>query len=46
MPIKKTKGGFKFGKKGKVFKSRKKAAKQGAAIKASQKRRAKKGKKK
>lgn len=41
MPIRKVKGGFKFGNKGKVFKSRKKAAKQGAAIKASQKRRGK-----
>lgn len=39
MPVRKVKGGFKFGKKGKVFKSKKKAAKQGAAIKASQKRR-------
>lgn len=39
MPIKKVKGGYKFGSKGKVYKSRKKAVKQGRAIKISQKKR-------
>ena len=32
MPIRKVKGGYKWGKKGKVYKSRKKALKQGQAI--------------
>lgn len=41
MPIKKVKGGYRFGKKGKVYKSRKKAVKQGQAITISKKRRGK-----
>lgn len=41
MPIKKVKGGYRFGKKGKVYKSRKKAVKQGQAIAISKKRRGK-----
>lgn len=41
MPIIKTKSGYKFGKTGKVYKSRKKAAKQGQAIAISKKRRGK-----
>ena len=36
MPVRKVKGGWKYGSKGKVYKSRKKAVKQGKAIKASQ----------
>lgn len=39
MPIKKTQGGYKFGKKGKLYKgrgAREKARRQGAAIKISQ----------
>lgn len=39
MPVKKVKGGYKYGSKGKVYKSRDKAVKQGQAIKASQSRR-------
>jgi hypothetical protein len=39
MPVRKVPGGYQFGTKGKVYKSRKKAVKQGQAIKASQKRR-------
>lgn len=35
MPVRKVKGGYKWGKKGKVYKSKAKAAKQGRAIKAS-----------
>lgn len=41
MPIIKTKSGYKFGKTGKVYKSRKKAVKQGQAIAISKKRRGK-----
>ena len=41
MPIIKTKSGYKYGKKGKVYKSRKKAVKQGQAIAISKKRRGK-----
>lgn len=41
MPIQKTKGGFKFGSKGKTYASKAKAVKQGQAIKASQARRGK-----
>lgn len=41
MPIIKTKSGYKFGKTGKVYKSRKKAVKQGQAIAISKKRRKK-----
>lgn len=41
MPIIKTKSGYKYGKTGKVYKSRKKAVKQGQAIAISKKRRRK-----
>lgn len=47
MPVKKVKGGYRYGTKGKVYRgkgAKAKAAKQGRAIKASQKRtRQKKG---
>jgi hypothetical protein len=43
MPVKKVKGGYKYGSKGKVYKSKAAAAKQGRAIKASQNRKGKKG---
>lgn len=36
MPVRKVKGGYKYGKSGKVYKSKSKAVKQGRAIKASQ----------
>lgn len=36
MPVRKVSGGYKFGSKGKVYKSRAKAVIQGRAIKASQ----------
>lgn len=36
MPVRKVKGGYRYGKKGKVYKSRKDAVKQGIAIKISQ----------
>lgn len=36
MPVKKVKGGFKFGNTGKVFPTKKQAVEQGQAIKASQ----------
>ena len=36
MPVKKVKGGYKYGSKGKVYKPRSKAVKQGRAIKANQ----------
>lgn len=41
MPIIKTKSGYKYGKTGKVYKSHKKAIKQGQAIAISKKRRGK-----
>jgi len=41
MPVHKVKGGYRYGKTGKVYKSKSKAARQGRAIKASQKRRRK-----
>ncbi len=41
MPIKKVKGGYRYGKIGKVYKSRKKAVKQGQAIVISKKRKGK-----
>jgi len=41
MPVRKVKGGYRYGKTGKVYKSKAKAEKQGRAIKASQKRRKK-----
>lgn len=42
MPVRKVKGGYRYGKTGKVYKSKAKAEKQGRAIKASQARRRKK----
>ena len=42
MPVRKVKGGYRYGRKGKVYKSRAKAVKQGRAIHASQNRRKKK----
>lgn len=36
MPVKKTKGGYKWGSKGKVYPTKGQAARQGRAIKASQ----------
>jgi len=39
MPVRKVKGGYKWGTTGKVYKSKAKAARQGRAIKAAQKRR-------
>ena len=39
MPIRKVKGGYRWGSKGKVYKSRKKALKQGQAIAISKKKR-------
>lgn len=41
MPIHKVKGGYKYGKTGKVYKSRSKAIKQGQAIAISKKKRKK-----
>lgn len=41
MPVRKVKGGYRYGKTGKVYRSRKKAEKQGRAIKAAQARRKK-----
>lgn len=41
MPVRKVKGGYRWGSKGKVYKSKAKAARQGRAIKASQSRRRK-----
>ena len=38
MPVRKVKGGYRYGKTGKVYKSRKKAVKQGRAIAISKKR--------
>ena len=38
MPVRKVKGGYRYGKTGKVYKSKAKAEKQGRAIKASQNR--------
>ena len=35
MPVKKVKGGYRYGSKGKTYSSKSKAAKQGRAIKAS-----------
>lgn len=42
MPVHKVKGGYKWGTKGKVYKSKAKAQKQGRAILASQAKRGKK----
>lgn len=41
MPVRKVKGGYRWGSKGKIYKSKAKAARQGRAIKANQKRRKK-----
>ena len=41
MPVRKVKGGYRYGKRGKVYRSKAKAARQGRAIKAAQKRRGK-----
>lgn len=37
MPVRKVKGGYKYGTKGKVYKTKEKAQAQGRAIRASQK---------
>ena len=42
MPVRKVKGGYKYGTKGKVYKKKSDAERQGRAIKASQKRRRRK----
>ena len=42
MPVKKVSGGYKYGTKGKVYKNKEDAEKQGRAIRASQSRRRKK----
>jgi hypothetical protein len=42
MPVRKVKGGYKYGTKGKVYKSKAKAQAQGRAIRASQSRKGKK----
>jgi hypothetical protein len=42
LPVHKISGGYKFGSKGKTYKTKAKAARQGRAIKASQARRGKK----
>lgn len=39
MPVRKVKGGYRYGKTGKVYKSKKKAIKQGQAIAISKKKR-------
>jgi hypothetical protein len=39
MPVHRTRGGWKYGRRGKVYKSRAKAVRQGKAIRASQARR-------
>lgn len=39
MPVRKVKGGYKYGTKGKVYPSRKKAVAQGAAINIAKKKR-------
>lgn len=42
MPVRKVKGGYRYGKRGKVYKTRAKAERQGRAIHAAQARRRKK----
>lgn len=42
MPVRKVKGGYRWGKKGKIYKSKLKALKQGIAIEISKKKRKKK----
>ena len=39
MPVRKTKGGYKWGSTGKTYKTKAKAARQGRAIKAAQQKR-------
>jgi hypothetical protein len=39
MPVEKVKGGWRWGKRGKVYKTRQKAIQQGVAIKMNQKKR-------
>ena len=46
MPVRKVAGGYRYGEKGKVYKSKADAEKQGRAIKASQEREKKKKKRK
>jgi hypothetical protein len=41
MPVRKVRGGYRWGTRGKVYRSKAKAAKQGRAIKAAQARRGK-----
>ena len=41
MLVRKVKGGYRYGTKGKIYKTKKQAERQGRAIKASQKRRKK-----
>lgn len=41
MPVHKVKGGYRYGRKGKVYKTKAKAVRQGRAIKAAQARRKK-----
>ena len=41
MPVKKVKGGYKYGKTGKIYKQKNKALKQGRAIAISKKKRGK-----
>ena len=41
MPVRKVKGGYRYGSRGKVYKTRAAAARQGRAIKASQARKRK-----
>lgn len=41
MPVRKVKGGYRYGTKGKIYKTKKQAERQGRAIKASQNRRKK-----
>ena len=43
MPVKKTKGGYKWGSKGKVYPTRKQALEHGKAIKASEARKIRRG---
>lgn len=44
MPVRKVKGGYRWGSKGKVYRTKAQAARQGRAIKASESRRKKKAK--
>lgn len=44
MPVRKVKGGFQWGKKGKVYPTREQALKQGRAIEIAKRKKKKKGK--